>query len=237
MDYLILQGDARRIPLPDDSVDAIMTDPPYGIGYDNRDQSPGGKTSARKSATKVDWETIPGDEAPDGAWLAEAFRVMKNGAALYLCTRWDVEPEWRHLIVAAGFRLKQRLTWHKRAGGKGDHEGTWAPTCEDVLFATKGRHRLNRRPSALLDIGCVPTWKYRHHPHQKPVALPGAMIEASTRPGNVVLDPFAGSGTTLMACLKAGRRGIGIEIDPRFLPACRRRIAAAATPLFDGVAP
>lgn len=226
-------GDCLEIlpTLEAESVDCVIADPPYGIAYDT---PKGAQKSAKRNTTGlVDWGAIVGDDAPDGRWLAECFRVMKDDTALYLMTRWDVEPEWRRLLRDAGFRVNQRLIWHKRDHGKGDLMGTYAQTCEDVLFASKGRHILNHRPPTLLDVGCVPTWEHRHHPHQKPVALPKLLIGASTQPGDVVLDPFVGSGTTLVACMKTGRRGIGIEIDNRFIPAIRRRLKDAETPLFS----
>lgn len=230
MDVEVIEGDCLAIMggMETGSADCVITDPPYGIEYHH-----GGMSERGRSPFQIEWGAIAGDDKPDGRWLHEAFRVMKDGAALYLVTRWDVEPEWRGLLRDAGFRLNQRLTWHKRVTGKGDLQGTYGPTCEDVLFASRGRHRLNHRPSMLLDVGCVPTWEHRYHPHQKPTALPRVLIEASTRPDDLVLDPFVGSGTTLVACRKAGRRGIGIEVDERYIPIIHRRLSAAATPLFD----
>src|SRR5690348_15301505 len=99
-------GDCLEI-LPrytDASVDAIVTDPPYGIDYGKQPFKSHGR-----SMRVVDWRPIAGDHQPDGQWLGEAFRVMRDGAALYLCTRWDVEPQWRTMIQEAGFRVKQRL--------------------------------------------------------------------------------------------------------------------------------
>jgi DNA modification methylase len=228
-DITIIHGDCleRMREIPDGSVSLVATDPPYGVEYHHGNQSKGGR-----SPDQVEWGTILGDDKPDGRWLCEAHRVMCDGAAIYLVTRWDVEPEWRRLLAEANFRVNQRLTWHKRSSGKGDIQGTYSPTCEDVLFASKGRHVLNHRPSMLLDVGCVPTWEKRFHPHQKPVALFKGLIEASTKHGDLVLDPFVGSGSTLVACMKTGRRGIGIELDERYITVIERRVKAAETPLF-----
>lgn len=238
-DVTLMLGDCleRMADIPDGSVDLIACDPPYGIGYEHGTRAHENKGGRRYSDRHVEWASIAGDDEPDGRWLGEAFRVMKTGAALYLTTRWDVEPKWRDLLRSAGFRLMQRLTWHKRDHGKGDLTGTWATTCEDVLFASRGRHRLNRRPSMLLDVGCVPTWERRHHPHQKPVSLFERLILNSSQPGDMVLDPFAGSGTTLIAAINAGRRAIGIEKDPAIFATATSRIAAhqARTPLLTGV--
>lgn len=235
-DVTLLLGDCleRMGGVPDGSVDIVCTDPPYGIKYRHGTRADGNKGGKRYSDGHVKWEPIEGDDKPDGRWLLEAFRILRGGAALYLVTRWDVEPEWRDLLRVAGFRVVQRLTWHKRDHGKGDLRGTWATTCEDVLFASKGRHKLNKRPSMLLDVGCVPTWEMRFHPHQKPVPLCERLILNSTQPGDMVLDPFAGSGTTLIAALNTGRRAIGIEKDAAIFATASSRIAAhrAATPLL-----
>jgi DNA modification methylase len=217
--------------IPDSSVDLVATDPPYGVGYHQGNQSAYGR-----SVKQVQWGSIAGDTAPTGQWLVEAYRVLKPGSALYLITRWDVEPEWRQHLLAAGFTLKQRLTWHKRVTGKGDLQGTYSPSCEDILFASKSRHILNRRLSMLLDAGCVPTWEHRFHPHQKPVGLMTTLIETSTREGETVFDPFMGSGTTGVACVRTGRNFIGSEIDPGYCAIAEKRIAAelAKTPLLTG---
>lgn len=217
------------------SVDCVVTDPPYGIGY--RHARGASVSEKRRSVRVVEWAPIAGDEAVDPRWLAEAFRVLRDGAALYLCCRWDVEPEWREHLRAAGFLVKQRLTWHKRTHGKGDVTGTYAQSTEDVLFATKGRHRLSGRSSALLDVGCVPTWERRFHPHQKPVDLPRVLIRTSCPSGGTVLDPFAGSGTTALAALAEGRKAVLIEKEPAYVEIIRRRVADATQPagLFAGV--
>lgn len=215
--------------LPDASVDLIIADPPYGVSYSHGGQSAGGR-----SGVQVKWPSIEGDREIDPRWLGEAFRVLKPGRAIYVCCRWDVEPRWRAEIQRLGFLVKQRLTWHKRVGGKGDLRGTFAPTTEDVIFATKGRHLLSRRPPSLLDVGCVPTWERRYHPHQKPVDLSRLLIEVSTRPRDTVADFHMGSGTTGEACLLTGRNFIGVEINPEYFAIAERRLQAlqAEQPLF-----
>lgn len=205
--------------LQSDSVDLIVTDPPYGIGYEK-----GGQPTTGRNSNQVNWSPILGDDRVDGRWLIEAFRVLRPGSALYMCCRWDVEPEWRLLAKAAGFLVKQRLTWHKRVNNKGDLKGTWAGTCEDVLFLTKGRHILNNRPSMLLDVGCVPTWERRYHPHQKPVKLMQALIENSSRVMDLVVDPFLGCGTTGLAAKYTNRRFMGCEVDESMAELAYKRL-------------
>lgn len=176
--------------------------------------------------TAVEWNPIHGDDKIDGSWLTGAFRVMKEGGAIYMHCRWDVEPQWREIIRAAGFKIAQRLTWDKgRFGGAGDLNGTYRPTCEDILFATKGRHELKFRPDMLISIPCIPSFRMRHHPHQKPQALAELFIGVSSKAGDLVYDPFCGSGTTLAAAQKLGRRWMGSEIDPRWAAIAKERMA------------
>jgi site-specific DNA-methyltransferase (adenine-specific)/modification methylase len=75
----------------------------------------------------------------------------------------------------------------------------------------------------------------KFHINQKPVAVMRQLLEWFTKPEDLIIDPFAGSGSTLVACLKTGRRGIGIEIDPQYAAVARRRIRDAETPMFDRV--
>jgi DNA modification methylase len=206
------------------SFQCLMSDPPYGVDY-HHGGNPCGVNGKRYSEHQVKWGQIAGDKVPAGEWLPHAYLAMRDGAAVYLVTRWDVEPDWREMLVNAGFLLKQRLTWHKQDHGKGDLDGTWAPTCEDVLFATKGRHLLNRRPSMLLDICCVPTWEYRHHPHQKPTALGERCISNSTQNGDMVLVPFSGSGSELIAAKACGCRAVGIEVEERYCEIAANRLS------------
>lgn len=203
----------------DNNVDLIVTDPPYGIGYDI-----GGQPTTAERLNQVQWSPIVGDDKVDGSWLPYAYKALRPGAALYMCCRWDVEPVWRQQAQQAGFLVKQRLTWHKRVHGKGDLKGTWATTCEDVLMLTKGRHILNSRPSMLLDAGCVPTWEMRYHPHQKPVCLFDILIQTSSQPGDLVVDPFLGSGSSGVSAKQLGRRFVGCEIDQQIAEQAAARI-------------
>jgi len=209
----LYHADCREIlPLLEPgSVDLVLTDPPYGIGYTHGNSSPNGR-----SGVTVQWEPIDGDDTVRGDWLASVFDTCGDSACLFLHCRWDVEPQWREEIRAAGFRLNQRLIWHKKAGGKGDIAGTFAPTCEDVLFASRGRATLIGRPSMLLDTGCIPTWERRFHPHQKPQMLAEVLAATTTVPAQTILDPFAGSGTTLRAAKDLGRKCIGVEIEKKY---------------------
>lgn len=107
----------------------------------------------------------------------------------------------------------------------GDLKAQFAPRHEVVIFATKGRFMFpGKRPDDVIACPRVGN-SSQIHPNEKPVALLEYLIEATTEPGAVILDPFAGSGSTLVAAAKTGRRYIGIEIDPGYSQIAADRVA------------
>ena len=98
----------------------------------------------------------------------------------------------------------------------GDLKAQFAPRHDVVIFATKGRFEFpGKRPDDVIACPKVGNSSLIH-PNEKPVALLERLIEATTEPGALILDPFAGSGSTLAAAAKTGRRYIGVEIDPKY---------------------
>lgn len=107
----------------------------------------------------------------------------------------------------------------------GDLKGSFAPRYEAIIFATKGRYELpGKRPDDLIACAKVGNQSLTH-PNEKPVALLEQLIEATTIPGALILDPFAGSGSTLAAAAKTGRQYIGIEIDEQYSKLAAARAA------------
>lgn len=107
----------------------------------------------------------------------------------------------------------------------GNLKGSFAPRYEAIIFATKGRYELpGKRPDDLIACAKVGNQSLTH-PNEKPVALLEQLIEATTIPGALILDPFAGSGSTLAAAAKTGRQYIGIEIDEQYSKLAATRAA------------
>lgn len=211
-------GFALLASLEGESVDLIATDPPFGIEHDSN--MPGSEWVGGQ---------IIGDDVIRTDWLADVARVLRAGCAAYVFTRWDVEARWADAIRAAGLTLKQSLVWDRGTHGSGDLRGTFGPSHERVLFATKGRHIL--RGSRLPDVLRVPaicSREWRWHPHEKPVDLLATLIAASSDEGGLVVDPCAGSATTLLAARKLGRRALGAELDPKWHARGMARLAGAA---------
>ena len=217
----IIQDDCLQIlkTIPSNSVDAIITDPPYGISY-----------HATRRKDKARWfAKIANDTAPFIWWLHDAARILKPGGALLCFTRHDTEEAFRYAIRLAGFQPKTQVIWDKGIHGVGDCRGDFGLRHENIIFAVKGRFVFpGGRPVSVLRVQRLSS-KRLTHPNEKPVELLKYLIEAVTRPGDLVLDPFVGSGTTAVAAKMLRRRYIGIEIDPGYAHAARTRLAAAKT--------
>lgn len=198
--------------MPDESVDAIITDPPYGINYH----------------TKGTGASIKNDKSPFIWFLYDAFRVLKSGdsgrGSLICFTRRDVEQTFIDAMKLAGFQVKSEVIWDKVMHGMGDCKAQFAPTHENVVFAVKGKFSFpGKRPRDVVTYHKLASGEMIH-PTEKPVGLLTSLVNAVTKPGDLILDPFAGSGSTLVAAKKSGRRFIGVELDDEYYEKARRRI-------------
>jgi site-specific DNA-methyltransferase (adenine-specific) len=199
--------------IPDKSVNLVLTDPPYGIGY----QSNWCKDGPR-------FEKIVNDDALCIEWLPDAFRVTSPDGSLVCFCRWDVEGEFKEAIEECGYRVKSQIVWDRVVHGMGDLKGQFAPRHDVAWFATVSERFefKGQRPPSVLAFQRPPP-EAMIHPTQKPIALFERLILSLTSPGDTVLDPFLGSGTTAIACLRTGRHYIGIEKhEPYFLKAQER---------------
>lgn len=234
----IYHGDAREIlsHLAFESIDFIFTDPPYGHNNNNgdlahrREEALGLKHEA---ALKMEARPIANDgpEANDLVrwFFGEARRLLKPGSCCCCCcggggpdpqfARWSL---W--MDEAIGF--KQMIVWDKGGLGMGWH---YRRNYETVLVAEKpgaackwyGGHDVPNVISGLHGIKPGP----EDHPTPKPIELPKWFLRLHSQPGDLVLDPFMGGGTTLVACKEMGRRAVGIEIDERWAELAAKRLA------------
>jgi site-specific DNA-methyltransferase (adenine-specific) len=150
-----------------------------------------------------------------------------DGGALICFTRWDVQEVFRMAIECAGFKVQSQLVWDKRAYGMGDCKAQFAPNHEVIWFATKGAFAFpGPRPASVI-TEARPHHKHRFHPTEKPVSLLASLIRSTTQERDLVLDPFAGSCSCGVACVRTNRRFVGIELDGRYASRGRQRIAEA----------
>lgn len=192
----------------------IVTDPPYGIGYHSnhyKDKNPHAPISN-------DWNF------QISTFFREAARVLTDGGAIYLFCRWDVSPLWVPFIASCGLKLKTIIAWVKDNWTAGDLTGCFGNQYEQVLFVTKGRHTIRgKRWPNVWTFPRVPAKKLLH-PAQKPTELLERAIVASSDEGDLVLDPFCGSGSTGEACMRTGRRFILGDIDEKMVVVSKKRL-------------
>ena len=212
------QGDCLEIlpTLEAESFDAVVTDPPYGVDYQSA-----WRTGSRRLPK------IANDKSPFVWWLPAATRLLRPGGCLLCFCRWDVAEAFRLAIGWAGLRVGGQLVWDRVMHGLGDPSSRPAPRHDIVWFAAKGRFRFHgRRPSSVLRETTVNGTQLLH-PTQKPLGLIRSLVADYSPPGGLVLDPFAGSGTTAVACALEGRSCVGIEREAAYHDIALRRIEEA----------
>lgn len=225
----IYLGDCREVlpTLEAGSIDLVLTDPPYGVRY----------VTAWRSRTDPLVAPIAGDESLN--LLADSMpqldRILRQDRhAYFFASAQMIGPTTE--IVSDFFRVKNVLVWDKGdAGSVGDLEAGYGVTWEGIIYANKGRRNL---------IGPRPRTVYRYdwsgtrdpvHPTVKPVGVLTWLMAKSSNAGEIVLDPFMGSGTTLRAAKDLGRKAIGIEIEERYVEIAIKRLQQSVLHL-EGVA-
>lgn len=219
-DWQIIQGDCLDVlrSMPDASVDAVVTDPPYGIDYQ----------SARRTDESKRLPRIKNDQTPFVWFLKDAARVLRVGGRLLCFCRWDTAEAFRQAIAWSGLTIRAQIAWDREHHGMGDTRGSPSPRHDIVWYATNGRYEFaSGRPSSVVRSQRI-SGQNLLHPNEKPVSLMASLAEHYSCGGETILDPFAGSGTTGVACVQTGRKFIGIEIDPGYCEIARKRIAEAA---------
>jgi site-specific DNA-methyltransferase (adenine-specific) len=192
---------------PAESLDLVITDPAYESLEKHR--AVGTTTRLKHSkGSSNDWFAVF-PNARFAELFDEAFRVLKRNTHLYLfCdaeTMFVAKPE----AERAGFRFWKPLVWDKKTIGMGYH---YRARYEFILFFEKGKRRLN--DLGIADIISVPR-VHRGYPAEKPPAVSEVLINQSTVAGELVADPFMGSGSVGVAALRAGRRFTGTDLNPQ----------------------
>lgn len=187
------------------SVRAIVADPPYGIAYHSNYYV--GKNPHAPVAN--DWNFEP------NTFFDAASDALCDGGSAWVFTRWDVFPIWAGLIPPT-LVLKNAIVWVKDNWSAGDLVGNFGMQHEIVMFLTKGRfERLGHRYPNVWPFPRVPAKKLRH-PTEKPVALVARIVEVSASAGDIIVDPYCGSGTLGEAAQAVpGVRTILGDVDPR----------------------
>ena len=228
--WALVQGDNRDVLplLPDKSVAHVITDPPYRPDVQGLATSFNGFHGKRqfiKNERSFGYDSLS-DELR--AHCGEQFARLVSRWALVFC---DVESVGRWIDALAALRYVRTGAWVKPNAAPqftGDRPAAGFEAC--VISHAKGRLRWNGGglPAVWHELVPIngPKGSERHHPTPKPISLMLRLVELFTDPADVVLDPFAGSATTGVACLRLGRRFIGVEKDAGFYATALERLQA-----------
>ncbi|MEM9705550.1 MAG: DNA methyltransferase [Pseudomonadota bacterium] len=244
----ILRGDAIAVlsTLPDASVDLVFADPPYnlqlGDGLTRPDHSP-------VDGVTEEWDQFATFKAYDDFtrdWLTQARRVLKPNGALWVIGAYHNIFRVGSVLQDLGFWILNDVIWTKTNPMPNFRGARFTNAHETLIWASRsqrarpcfnyaamkaGNEDLQMRSDWRLPI-CTGAERLKDedgkkvHPTQKPEALLHRILTATSKPGDLVLDPFFGSGTTGAVAKKLGRRFLGIEQDQKYIEAARARIEA-----------
>ncbi len=235
---LYRQNSLEALPsIPDCTVDMIFADPPYFLSNGGSTCS-GGK---RSLVDKGDWDQSCGvneNHAFNLAWLKECRRILKPDGTIFVSGT-------HHVIFSLGFAMQQlemkilnEISWFKVNPPPNLACRYFTHATESIIWAApsaQSRHYFDYHAMKEENGGkqMQSVWsiqpprkqekRFGKHPTQKPLELLLRIVKASTRPGDLVLDPFSGSGTTGVACALLERRFMGIELNPDYLTIARQR--------------
>lgn len=216
--------------------DALVTDPPYSSGgftRGDRADAPSKKYVTTGSALKAapdfagDTRDQRGFVAWSSIWMGDAHRALVEGAPACIFTDWRQAPATSDAFQVAGFNWRGLAVW-----GKGNRSrpmlGRFRSDAEFVVWGSRGYMPMRRGVGVLpgLFVAAPVGSKARRHITEKPVSVMEHVV-AICRPDGMVLDPFAGSGSTGVACLQTGRRFVGVEQSPRYFEIACERLRAA----------
>ena len=209
----IKQGDCLELmqELPDESIDLIVTDPPYGIDLNIQRKTSKFKNTTVKNDNTLEW--LPN--------LVNNFkRIMKPNSVIYLFCNWQNYDVFKKEFEKY-FELKNLIVWDKQWFGMGYN---WRPNHEFIMVLTNGKFKTNsnNNENILRYRRIHPTKMY--HSCEKPIALLEKLIEESSNEGDTVLDSFIGSGTTPIAAINTNRKYIGYELDEKYFNIAQQRI-------------
>jgi site-specific DNA-methyltransferase (adenine-specific) len=203
----VIQGDCTQVlqSLPGESIDAVITDPPYFVRYKDR--------SGRRIANDDNPASVLGA-------FTDIYRVLRPDSFCVCFYGWNRVDAFVRAWTDAGFQPVGHLVWAKSYASsvrfvEARHE--------QAYLLAKGRPRKPEAP-----LADVRPWEYTGnvaHPTEKAVSILQPLVESFAPAGGVVLDPFAGSGSTLVAAALSGRNYVGIELEGKYCQLARRRLA------------
>ncbi|ABS26984.1 site-specific DNA-methyltransferase [Anaeromyxobacter sp. Fw109-5] len=255
--WALVQGDCIEAleALPPHSVDVAFADPPYMLSNGGTTCQSGRRTSVNKGQWDASRGVVE-DHAFQTRWLTAVRRVLKPSGTLWVSGTQHVIFSIGFAMQELGYHLLNTITWYKPNASPNLACRFFTHSTEILLWASPMRtrplgHRFNYKAmkaenggKQMRDLWQIPApegdqvvWSvptpgprekvHGRHPTQKPLALLERVLASSAAAGDLVLDPFSGSGTTGVAAVKAGCRFLGLERDPAYVDLAARRMRAA----------
>ena len=196
-------------------VDAVITDPPYKVITGGKNGTKG-KPSGILTANKQLMVDIP----KFSEWMPKCFELLKDNSHAYFMTNLLNLKDMMSEAENSGFYIHNLLVWEK---ANATPNKWYMKNCEYIIFCKKGKSKF------INNCGSKTVHKYKTnkstlHPTEKPIDLMQLYVNNSTSEGQVVLDPFMGSGTTGVACRNLNRDFIGVELDENYFNVAKTRL-------------
>jgi len=205
---LVIRGDARAIPLRDESVDGILTDEPYGMSDGHTHYRVEGDEG--ENVCFGEW-----DRELDRSWVPESVRILKPGGT-WICFTDRVEiTSLRDACIAAGLQPRNTIYWVKHNSGKHGRRN-FRSNVEVALYCVKpgAWYWANMQPcNFFLEVVGPRPMGVRYHPNQKTMTLARWLVRNTIRPGSIICDPMCGSGTFGLGAVQEGSSAICIDRD------------------------
>lgn len=241
-DYQLLQGDSLLLLkiFKDKSIDMIFADPPYFLSKRGGISCHNGSIS---DVYKGDWDktrTLEEKIAFNEVWLKECHRILKDSGTIWISGTMHSIYTIGVLLEKLDFKIMNNIAWYKPNAAPNMTCRFFAHSNETIIWAKKdgsfAKHTFNYELMKQLNKGFQQrdVWfiktvgmnekKHGRHPTQKPIELLERIILASTKEGDIILDPFTGSSTTGVAALSNKRKFIGIEKENEYLEISQKRL-------------
>ena len=258
----IICGDALEVlrSLPDHSIDHCITDPPYNIsGYDHKKEIGWLKSNKywteSKNFSKIDanWDKFTNDDYVDftRAWISEVIRVLKPNGNIIIFGSYHNIYRIGSILQDFDRKLINSIVWYKRNAFPNVTQRMLCESTEHIIWAVnetqkkaknwafnyKEMKELNGgvQMRNMWDIVSTPGSEKKHgkHPSQKPIAVINRLVIGMSKKGDLIIDPFMGSGTLPVVANSLGRSFIGIDNDKKYCELALKRISSESSNLFN----